>query len=48
MGRLKEAGASEMRPVRRARIAVAAVFAVHGAVTGNFATRIPWIQERLD
>ncbi|MFD8455624.1 MFS transporter [Streptomyces antimycoticus] len=48
MGRLKGAGASEMRPVRRARIAVAAVFAVHGAVTGNFATRIPWIQERLD
>lgn len=48
MGRLKESGASEMRPVRRARIAVAAVFAVHGAVTGTFATRIPWIQERLD
>jgi MFS family permease len=23
------------------------VFAVHGAVTGSFATRIPWIQERL-
>ncbi|MFH8367145.1 MFS transporter [Streptomyces sp. NPDC018031] len=34
--------------VRRARIAVAAVFAVHGAVTGSFATRIPWISERLD
>ncbi|WP_448331082.1 MFS transporter [Streptomyces sp. DSM 41534] len=48
MGRLKETGASEMRPVRRARVAVATVFAVHGAVTGNFATRIPWIQERLD
>ena len=31
--------------VRRARIAVAAVFAVHGAVTGSFATRVPWIQE---
>ncbi|MFE9569912.1 MFS transporter [Streptomyces sp. NPDC006692] len=31
--------------LRRARIAVAAVFCVHGAVTGNFATRVPWIQE---
>ncbi|MEU9763877.1 MFS transporter [Streptomyces sp. NPDC047987] len=31
--------------VKRARIAVAAVFAVHGAVTGSFATRVPWIQE---
>jgi len=35
-------------PVRRARLATAAVFAVHGAVSGSFATRIPWIQERLD
>ncbi|MGV4983495.1 MFS transporter [Streptomyces sp. NRAIS4] len=31
--------------VRRARYAVAAVFAVHGAVTGSFATRVPWIRE---
>ncbi|MFI1971980.1 MFS transporter [Streptomyces cinnamoneus] len=31
--------------VRRARLAIAAVFAVHGAVSGNLATRIPWIQE---
>ncbi|MEU1405202.1 MFS transporter [Streptomyces sp. NPDC005728] len=31
--------------VSRARYAVAAVFAVHGAVTGSFATRVPWIQE---
>jgi MFS family permease len=31
--------------LRRARWAVAAVFLVHGAVTGNFATRVPWIQE---
>ncbi|MEU4263498.1 MFS transporter [Streptomyces argenteolus] len=31
--------------VRRARHAVAAVFAVHGAVTGSFATRVPWIQD---
>jgi MFS family permease len=34
-----------LRIVRRARIAVAVVFAVHGSVTGSFATRIPWIQE---
>ncbi|MBZ6257313.1 MFS transporter [Streptomyces olivaceus] len=33
------------REVRHARYAVAAVFAVHGSVTGSFATRVPWIQE---
>ncbi|MGG8405710.1 MFS transporter [Streptomyces sp. 12297] len=33
------------RRLRRARFAIAAVFCVHGAVTGNFATRIPWIQD---
>ncbi|MER5222997.1 MFS transporter [Streptomyces flaveus] len=31
--------------LRRARYAVATVFAVHGAVTGSFATRVPWIQD---
>ncbi|GGU68995.1 hypothetical protein GCM10010211_38070 [Streptomyces albospinus] len=31
--------------LRRARRSVAAVFLVHGAATGNFATRIPWIQD---
>ncbi|MEU6552724.1 MFS transporter [Streptomyces sp. NPDC046915] len=35
----------DRRTVRRARYAVAAVFAVHGAVTGTFATRVPWIQD---
>ncbi|MGW0835160.1 MFS transporter [Streptomyces prunicolor] len=35
----------DRREVKRARYAVAAVFAVHGAVTGSFATRVPWIQE---
>ncbi|OSZ58355.1 MFS transporter [Streptomyces pharetrae CZA14] len=35
----------EQRVVRRARYAVAAVFTVHGAVTGSFATRVPWIQD---
>jgi MFS family permease len=29
--------------VRRARWATAAVFAVHGSVTGSFAARVPWI-----
>ncbi|MGW7515459.1 MFS transporter [Streptomyces sp. NPDC054796] len=33
------------RQVRRARVAVAVVFCVHGSVTGSFATRVPWIQE---
>ncbi len=33
---------------RRARIAVALVFAVHGAVGGTFASRIPWIKDHLD
>jgi MFS family permease len=33
------------RLVRRSRIAVAAIFCVHGTVTGSFATRVPWIQE---
>ncbi|MFG2208244.1 MFS transporter [Streptomyces sp. NPDC048638] len=31
--------------LRRARWAIALVFLVHGTVTGNFATRIPWIQD---
>ncbi|MEU8511737.1 MFS transporter [Kitasatospora sp. NPDC048722] len=33
---------------RRARASIALVFAVHGAVTGSFVSRIPWIQHRLD
>jgi len=32
---------------RSAYVAVATCFAVHGAVNGSFATRIPWIRERL-
>ncbi|MGW3650547.1 MFS transporter [Streptomyces sp. NPDC000878] len=36
---------NERHEVKRARYAVAAVFAVHGAVTGSFATRVPWIQD---
>ncbi|MEV6740031.1 MFS transporter [Streptomyces sp. NPDC051104] len=42
MSEMSEASRQE---VRRARYAVAAVFAVHGAVTGSFATRVPWIQD---
>jgi MFS family permease len=35
----------DQRAVRRARYAVATVFAAHGAVAGSFATRVPWIQD---
>lgn len=35
-------------PARRARWSIAAVFTLHGAVTGCFATRIPWLREQLD
>ncbi|MFE6500049.1 MFS transporter [Kitasatospora sp. NPDC057738] len=33
---------------RRARRSIALTFLVHGAVTGSFVTRIPWIQHHLD
>lgn len=33
--------------VRRAHLAIATAFAVHGAVSGTFATRIPWIKDHL-
>lgn len=35
-------------PLRRARVSVALVFAVHGAVAGSFATRIPAVQRQLE
>ncbi|MFP8906295.1 MFS transporter [Streptomyces atacamensis] len=35
-------------PIRRARRSVALVFALHGAVSGGFTTRIPWIRDQLD
>ncbi|MFE2043592.1 MFS transporter [Streptomyces sp. NPDC059477] len=38
-------GIHDQRAVRHARYAVAAVFLVHGSVTGSFATRVPWIQD---
>lgn len=37
--------AGDRKELTRARYAVAAVFAVHGAVTGSFATRVPWIAD---
>lgn len=32
---------------RRARIAASVIFAIHGAVAGTFATRIPWIADHV-
>ncbi len=34
--------------LRSARVSISIVFAMHGAVYGTFATRIPWIADRLD
>ena len=36
-----------MTDVRAARRATGVTFAVHGAVVGSFATRLPWIADRL-
>ncbi|MFE4824883.1 MFS transporter, partial [Streptomyces sp. NPDC056704] len=33
--------------LQKARVRTATVFAVHGAVAGSFATRIPWIVSHL-
>jgi predicted MFS family arabinose efflux permease len=41
------APATNVQDDRRAWLAVAAVFAVHGAANGSFATLIPWIRDRL-
>ncbi|KAB8162635.1 MFS transporter [Streptomyces sp. 3MP-14] len=37
----------EAARVRRARVSVGAVFALHGAASGSFVTRIPWLQDQL-
>ncbi|MFC9330352.1 MFS transporter [Kitasatospora sp. NPDC057015] len=37
-----------LKDPRRARVSIALAFALHGSVTGSFATRIPWIQHHLD
>lgn len=39
------AAARERQRLKHARLAIAIVFCAHGAVTGSFATRIPWIQD---
>src|SRR4051794_24925833 len=41
------APATNVGEKRHAWLAVAVVFAVHGAANGSFATRIPWIREHL-
>jgi predicted MFS family arabinose efflux permease len=33
--------------LRRARVATGVVFAVHGAVTGSFAARVPWVASHV-
>jgi predicted MFS family arabinose efflux permease len=33
--------------VRRARVATSVVFAVHGAVMGSFAARVPWVADHV-
>jgi MFS family permease len=40
-------GAAPHPTVRRARLATAVVFAIHGCVTGSFAARIPWIASHV-
>ncbi len=42
------AGGFDRGTVRRARWAIAAIFCVHGSVTGSFATRVPWIKDHAD
>jgi fucose permease len=33
--------------VRRARLAVGAIFVLHGATTGSYASRLPWLENHL-
>jgi MFS family permease len=37
----------DRRSLRPARIATSAIFATHGAVTGTFAARVPWIADHV-
>src|SRR5579875_2305035 len=39
--------AAERRVVRRGRIAVGAIFALHGTANGVYAGRLPWIQQHI-
>ncbi|SFE63810.1 Predicted arabinose efflux permease, MFS family [Actinacidiphila alni] len=47
-GEAASSGGDRARRVRRAHLAIAVAFAVHGAASGTFATRIPWIKDHLD
>ncbi|WP_250036234.1 MFS transporter [Paractinoplanes maris] len=38
---------SDVLDLRRARVATSAIFAAHGAVTGTFAARVPWIADQV-
>ncbi|WP_249997641.1 MFS transporter [Actinoplanes sp. M2I2] len=38
---------TEVSGLRRARVATSAIFAAHGAVTGTFAARVPWIADHV-
>jgi len=42
-----EARETVAAPVRAARWSVSAVFAVHGAVAGTFAARVPWLADHV-
>ena len=33
--------------LRAARVATSVIFAVHGAVTGTFAARLPWLADHV-
>jgi MFS family permease len=38
---------TDVRRAVRARLAVSAIFAIHGVVQGTFATRIPWLADHV-
>ena len=38
---------AEVVGLRRARVATSAIFAAHGAVTGTFAARVPWVADHV-
>ena len=42
-----ETDLSPDRTLRRARVATSAIFAAHGAVTGTFAARVPWVADHV-
>lgn len=46
-GALRDRPASVPRELRHARVGTGVVFAVHGAVQGSFAARIPWVAQHV-